>query len=48
MFEAIAFFLVILSAGIIIAHALDAFRSWNSPEVMVAEAAAALAAGCAW
>jgi len=27
MFEAVAAFLVVLSAGILVAHALDAFRS---------------------
>jgi len=29
MFEAIAAFLIILSVGILAAHALDAFRSWK-------------------
>src|SRR3954467_5342329 len=29
MFEAAAAFLVILSVGILVAHALDAFRSWK-------------------
>ena len=29
MLEAIAAFLVILSVGILVAHALDAFRSWK-------------------
>jgi hypothetical protein len=29
MFEAIAAFLIVLSAGILIAHALDAYRSWK-------------------
>jgi hypothetical protein len=29
MFEAITAFLVILSVGILVAHALDAFRSWK-------------------
>jgi len=27
MFEAIAAFLIVLSAGVLVAHALDAFRS---------------------
>jgi len=29
MFEAIAAFLIILSVGILVAHALDAYRSWK-------------------
>jgi hypothetical protein len=29
MFEAIAAFLVVLSVGILVAHALDAFRPWT-------------------
>ena len=29
MFEAVAAFLVILSVGILVAHALDAFRLWK-------------------
>ncbi|MET3838424.1 hypothetical protein ABIE49_000502 [Bradyrhizobium sp. OAE829] len=29
MFEAIAAFLIILSLGILVAHALDAYRSWK-------------------
>jgi hypothetical protein len=29
MFEAITAFLVVLSVGILIAHALDAFRPWT-------------------
>ena len=33
MFEAITAFLVILSVGILVAHALDAFRSWKEPSV---------------
>jgi hypothetical protein len=29
MFETITAFLVVLSVGILIAHALDAFRPWS-------------------
>jgi hypothetical protein len=29
MFEAIAAFLIVLSLGILIAHAFDAFRPWT-------------------
>jgi hypothetical protein len=29
MFDAIAAFLIILSVGILVAHALDAYRSWK-------------------
>jgi hypothetical protein len=29
MFEAITAFLIVLSVGILVAHALDAFRPWS-------------------
>jgi hypothetical protein len=29
MFEAITAFLIVLSIGILVAHALDAFRPWS-------------------
>jgi len=31
MFEAVAAFLVVLSISVLVAHAVDAFRSWSGP-----------------
>jgi hypothetical protein len=36
MFEAFAAFLVVLSVGILVAHALDAFRGWQPPTGQIA------------
>jgi hypothetical protein len=32
MFEVITAFLIVLSVGILVAHALDAFRHWPKPK----------------